>query len=72
MVLSDGALEADATELARAVLLAADVSHLRAVMRIGRQITEAGFTPSDELATPADLRRAEAVLQEHRLYGDEL
>jgi hypothetical protein len=39
VVLSDAALDADAESLAEAVLLAADVSHLRAVMRIRRQIT---------------------------------
>ncbi len=71
VVLSDAALDADAESLAEAVLLAADVSHLRAVMRIRRQITDAGFTPSDELATPTDLRRAEAALQDHRLHGDD-
>lgn len=67
VVLSDAVLDADADALAEAVLLAADVSHLRAVMQIRRQITDAGFTPSEELATPADLRRAEAVLRDHRL-----
>lgn len=72
VVLSDAALDAEAESLAEAVLLAAEVSHLRAVMQIRRQITDAGFTPSDDLATPADLRRAEAVLQEHRLGDDEV
>jgi hypothetical protein len=56
--------------LAEAVLLAGEVSHLRAVMEIRRQITGAGFTPSDELAGPADLRRAEAALNDHRLRAD--
>ena len=71
VVLSDAALDADAASLSEAVLLAAEVSHLRAVMQIRRQITDAGFTPSDELATTADLRHAEVALQEHLLYGDE-
>ena len=72
VVLSEGVLDGDAESLAQAVLLAAEVSHLRAVMQIRRQITDAGFTPSDELATPAVLRRAEASLQDHRLRsGDE-
>ncbi len=70
-VLSEAALDCDAESLAQAVLLAAEVSHLRAVMQIRRQITDAGFTPSDELATPADLRRAEAALQDHRLLADD-
>lgn len=67
VVLSEAALDAGTESLAEAVLLAAEVSHLRAVMQIRRQIIDAGFTPSDELASPADLRNAEAALQEHRL-----
>ena len=67
VVLSDAVVATAPDSLAEAVLLAAEVSHLRAVMQIRRQITDAGFTPSDELATPADLHRAEAALQEHRL-----
>jgi hypothetical protein len=39
-------------------------------MEIRRQITGAGFTPSDELAGPADLRRAETALNDHRLRAD--
>lgn len=71
VVLSDAVLDADAESLAEAVLLAADVSHLRAVMQIRRQITGAGFTPSGELATPADLSRAEAALRDHCLREDD-
>jgi hypothetical protein len=69
VVLSDAVHDSDAESLAEAVLLVADVSHLRSVMQIRRQITDAGFTPSSELATPADLGRAEAALQAHRLHG---
>ena len=71
VVLSEAVQDSYAESLAQAVLFAADVSHLRAVMQIRRQITEAGFTPSEELATPTDLRRAEAVLEEHRLRSAE-
>lgn len=70
VVLSEAAHEADTESLAEAVLLAAEVSHFRAVMQIRRQITDAGFTPSEELASPTDLRRAEAALSAHRLRPD--
>lgn len=71
VLLSDAALDANAESLAEAVLLAAEVSHLRAVMQIRREITDAGFTPSEELANPADLRRAESALQAHHLRPEE-
>lgn len=67
VVLSDSVFGTDSGSLAEAVLLAAEVSHLRAVMQIRRDITDAGFTPSEEMATPADLRRAEAALSDHHL-----
>ncbi len=70
VVLSEAVLDCEGDSLAEAVLLTAEVSHLRAVMQIRRQITEAGFTPSDELPTHADLRRAEAALQGHRLRDE--
>lgn len=69
--LSEGTRGADAGELAAAVLLAAEVSHLRAVMQIRREIIDAGFSPSAGLATPAELHRAEAELSRHRLTGDD-
>lgn len=67
VVLSEAVADVDAENLARAVLLTAEVSHLKAVMEIRRNILDAGFTPSAELPTPADLSRAEAVLNAHRL-----
>ena len=66
VVLSETVRDADAASLAEAVLLAAGVSHLRAVMAIRREITDGGFTPSDEMATPADLRSAEEALESHQ------
>jgi hypothetical protein len=73
VVLSEAVRDCDAQSVAEAVLLAAEVSHLRAVMQIRRQIIDAGFTPSGELATPAALRHAEAALHDHRLdAADEL
>lgn len=70
VVLSEAVRDHDAAALADAVLRAAAVSHLRAVMQIRREITDAGFSPSAEMATPADLSRAEAALQDHRLPAE--
>ncbi|MCW1958892.1 MAG: DUF2694 domain-containing protein [Mycobacterium sp.] len=68
---SDVRQPADVQALAEAVLRAADVSHLKAVMEVRREIIEAGFSPSPELPTPADLIRAEKHLNEHRLNQPE-
>ncbi|MCX6487266.1 MAG: DUF2694 family protein [Mycobacterium sp.] len=70
VVLSESALDADAASLATAVLLAADVSHLQAVMRIRREIIAAGFSPSAQIPGSGDLEAAEAALRSHRLRLD--
>jgi hypothetical protein len=67
VVLSEAATDADALSLAEAVLHTAEVSHLKAVMQIREEIIGAGFTPSAELPSPADLARAEADLAGHQL-----
>jgi len=67
VALAEAALDADAQALAAAVLLAADVSHLKAVMAIRGEIIDAGFTPSDQIPEPGDLTRAEVALRDHRL-----
>lgn len=67
VAIGEGALDADAAALAVGVLLTAQVSHLRAVMQVRREIIGAGFTPSDDIAGEADLERAEVALREHRL-----
>ncbi len=73
VVLSDAVTDArqpaDAQALAQAVLRAAEVSHLKAVMEVRREIIDAGFSPSPELPTPADLIRAQAHLDDHQLNG---
>ena len=66
----EGAMDAGSADLAAAVLLTAQVSHLKAVMRIRREIIDAGFTPSAELPSPADLADAESMLMSHRLRPD--
>lgn len=70
VMLAEAAMDTDAETLARAVLLAADVSHLRAVMAVRREIVAAGHSPSAELAGPADLAAAEQALRDHRLGPD--
>jgi len=67
VALAEAVSDVDAQSLAQAVLRAAEVSHLRAVMEIRQEIIDAGFSPSAELPTPADLSRAEAHLSRHRL-----
>ncbi len=69
VVLSEVVRDVDGQALAEAVLRAADVSHLKAVMGIRREILDSGFSPSAELPTPAELSRAEAALAGHRLSG---
>lgn len=65
--LGEDAVVADVRALANGVLLTAQVSHLRAAMEIRREIIDAGFTPSADVPTPAELERAEAELAQHRL-----
>lgn len=68
VVLGETAMRAEAAQLARSVLRAAEVSHLKAVMRIRDEIIEAGFTPSAELPGPLELTAAEHALRDDRLY----
>lgn len=70
VALSEAAMRTDADTLARAVLLTAEVSHLKAVMQVRRDIIAAGFTPSTELAGPDEMDRARAELLDHRLRPD--
>lgn len=70
VVLGEAAMRADPRALAQAILLAAQVSHLKAVASIRRGIIESGMTPSATLAGPADLDRAHAELVGHRLRPD--
>jgi len=70
VVLSEAAMDTDSETLAAAVLLAADVSHLQAVMEIRREIIAAGFTPSPQIPGVRDLGIAEDALARHRLRLD--
>ena len=67
VALGEAAMDADAGTLARAIRLAADVSHLKAAMRIRAAIVGAGWDPSGEMPGPGDLEVAEAALACHRL-----
>jgi hypothetical protein len=67
VALAEAALDADATSLAEAILLTADVSYLKALMEVRAEIVAAGHTPSDDVPGERDLREAVEVLQEHRL-----
>lgn len=67
VALSEGALDTDAATLAEAIVLAADVSFLRAALQIRAEIVAAGHTPSAALASASDLDRATAALRTHRL-----
>ncbi len=70
VVLTEAATRTEPQTLARAVLLAAEVSHLKAVMQVRRDIVEAGFTPSADMAGPAEMDRAQAELLGHRLHPE--
>lgn len=67
VVLTEAAMDADADSLAQAILLTADVSHLKAVSEIRGEIVAAGHTPSAALPTGADLERATVTLHAHRM-----
>lgn len=67
VILGESAMVAGAAALADAILRAADVSHLKAVLHVRRQILASGCTPSGEMPTPGDLHIAETELGRHRL-----
>lgn len=64
---TEAAGDAPAHVLALAILLTAQVSHLKAVMQVREEIIAAGFTPSGELPAPGDLDAAQSALMRHRL-----
>lgn len=68
LTLSAEAMDTDAEALARGILLAADVSYLKAVLEVRGEIVAAGHTPSAEVPTVADLDAAMEKLRAHRLH----
>ncbi|KAA0101647.1 DUF2694 family protein [Mycolicibacterium sp. P1-5] len=71
VVLAEPAMDAEAHTLAQAILLTADVSHLKALMQVRAEILAAGHTPSDEVAGSRDLKLATEALAQHRLRPEE-
>jgi hypothetical protein len=67
VTLSEAAMDTDAHSLAQAILLTADVSYLKAVMEVRGEIVAAGYTPSAEVPTAADLDIAIETLVAHEL-----
>jgi hypothetical protein len=67
VALSEAAMDTDAGTLAQGILLTADVSYLKAMMEIRAEIVAAGYTPSVEVPTAADLSAAIEKLMGHEL-----
>jgi hypothetical protein len=67
VTLAEPAMDADAHTLARAILLAADVSYLKAMMAVRAEIVAAGHTPSDDIADSRELKLATEALAQHPL-----
>ena len=68
LALSAGAMDTDAQTLAQGILLTADVSCLKALLEVRREIVMAGHTPSAEVPTTHDLDAAVERLLAHRLH----
>lgn len=68
VALTEAAMDTDAQTLAEAIVLAADVSFLRAALEVRSEIVAAGHTPSAALPTPHDLDVAAEWLLAHQLH----
>ncbi|WP_343600533.1 DUF2694 family protein [Mycobacterium sp.] len=68
VALTAGAMHTDAATLARGIVLAADVSHLKAALQVRAEIVAAGHTPSAGVPTTDDLDAAVDALLNHRLH----
>lgn len=67
VALGEEIIGGDAAMLAEAILLAADVSHLKALLQVRAEIVAAGHTPSAQVPTADDLTVAVDKLLAHRL-----
>lgn len=67
LALSAAAMDTDAETLAKAILLAADVSYLKASLQVRGEIVAAGHSPSAGVPTAGDLDAAIEKLVAHRL-----
>ncbi|MCV7383046.1 DUF2694 family protein [Mycolicibacter longobardus] len=69
VVLTEAAMEADVHRLAEAIVLAADVSFLKAALEIRGEIVTSGHAPSAAVPTNEDLRAATERLLAHQLHA---
>lgn len=67
VALTEAALDTDAGVLAEAILLAAEVSFLKAALGVRAELVAAGHTPSAAVPTSQDLEVAAERLLAHRL-----
>lgn len=67
VALSEAALDTDAQTLAYGILLAADVSYLKAALQVRGEIVAAGYTPSAAVPTADELEDATGKLVAHQL-----
>lgn len=67
VVLTEAAMETDAATLAEAIMLAADVSFLKAALQVRSEIVAAGHTPSAAVPTIGELDTAAERLLNHHL-----
>lgn len=65
--LAEPAMDCDAETLARAVLLTAEVSYLKALVRVREDMVENGHTPSADVPARDELEAAMDALSRHRL-----
>lgn len=65
--LAEPAMDSDAETLAHAVMLTAEVSYLRALVRVREDMVQNGHAPSADVPTRDDLDTAVDALLRHRL-----
>nr|CRL81743.1 hypothetical protein CPGR_04959 [Mycolicibacter nonchromogenicus] len=71
VVLTEAVMDTDAHRLAEAIVLAADVSFLKAALEIRSEIITTGHVPSAAVPTNDDLRVATERLLGHELHQGE-
>lgn len=68
--LAEPAMDSDAETLAHAVMLTAEVSYLRALVRVREEMIDNGHTPSADVPERDDLEAAVDTLLQHRLRAE--
>ena len=71
VVLTDAVMDCDVHRLAEAIVLAADVSFLKAALEIRSEIVATGHMPSAAVPTNDELRVATDRLMAHQLRAGE-